>query len=321
MNGTTKQISIRGRQVPVTGADIGGVEIVVTGSFLKTASLRDEEWQDGLGFSDAQVMADQIRRTGLAADLLAFSDFTRGIATQAQGTIREKDNAAVAAITNYDKWWTSLPQEARKNARRAAKRGVVIRSVAFDDRLVNQIKAIYDESPVRQGRKFWHYGKCLEVVARENGTYVDRSEFLGAFLGDRMIGFVKLVFVGSDARIMQIVCLNSERDRRPVIALLVRAAEVAHGRGCRYLIYGKFSYGRRVNTSLAEFKRRLGFEQLDFDRHFVPLTLLGRISITTGLHQGLAARMPVWLVEQLAAARARILRQFDPTAASAGPSN
>ena len=32
-----------------------------------------------------------------------------------------------------------------------------------------------------QGRKFWHYGKDLNTVKRENGTYLDRCEILGAY--------------------------------------------------------------------------------------------------------------------------------------------
>ena len=94
----------------------------------------------------------------------------------------------------------------------------------------------------------------------------------------------------------------------PIVALINAAAEVSHKpRQCRYLIYGKFSYGRRSDSTLAEFKRRLGFSQLDFPRYFVPLTMLGRIALRLRLHQGLTALLPSWLLEQGIAARARLV--------------
>ena len=68
-----------------------------------------------------------------------------------------------------------------------------LREVPFDDVLVKGIWEIYNETPVRQGREFPHYGKDLETVHREEATFLDRSVFIGAFLQERLIGFVKLV--------------------------------------------------------------------------------------------------------------------------------
>ena len=56
-----------------------------------------------------------------------------------------------------------------KNARRASKRDVAVEAAELNTTFVEGIKSIYDETPVRQGRKFWHYGKDaaeLLVLAR-----------------------------------------------------------------------------------------------------------------------------------------------------------
>ena len=92
-------------------------------------------------------------------------------------------------------WWEKLPQEARKNTRRAAKRGVEVKVVPFDDELARGIHKICNETPVRQGRPFWHYGKDFETVKREHATYLERSEFIGAYFENELIGFIKMVYV------------------------------------------------------------------------------------------------------------------------------
>ena len=38
------------------------------------------------------------------------------------------------------------------------------------------ISNVYNETPIRQGRKFWHYGKSFDQVKAANATYLDRSE-------------------------------------------------------------------------------------------------------------------------------------------------
>ena len=89
----------------------------------------------------------------------------------------------------------------------------MIRLAKLDDDFAAGIKAIYDATPVRQGRQFWHYGKDIDTVKRENGSYLDRSEFLGAYYSGQLVGFMKLVYVGDAARSMQILCLNAHQDK------------------------------------------------------------------------------------------------------------
>ena len=110
---------------------------------------------------------------------------------------------------------------------------------------------------------------------------------------------MKFVYVDNAARIMQILCLNAHQDKRPMIALIAKAAEICHQRGLKYLIYGRFTYGRKTDSSLAEFKRRLGFEQMEVLRYYVPLSLRGRIALKLGAHRGWRALLPPKLINHL----------------------
>jgi hypothetical protein len=281
---------------------IGDRDVICLGRWLRIATIRDEEWLEGEAAPEPLQFLNALKASGLPADIFAFSDPIDG-ARILSGFPFEMDNAAVIRTDNYDKWWDELPQEARKNTRRAAKRGVEIRRVALDDAFIAGVKAIYDETPVRQGRLFWHYGKDVKTVRRENESYLDRCEFLGAYYQNELIGFIKYVFVGHDARIMQILCLNAHQDKRPIIALIVKAAERCHALGLKHLIYGKYTYDQKADSSITEFKKRLGFEQLEFRRYYAPLTIRGRLALSIGAHRGWKGVLPPVVVRYLLQAR------------------
>jgi hypothetical protein len=126
---------------------------------------------------------------------------------------------------------------------------VVVSTVAFDDQLVHQIVGIYNETPVRQGRPFWHYGKSADTVRKETETYLDQSEFLGAWVGDELVGFLKIVYVGHVARLMFILSKLSHRER-PTNALIAKAVQRSEERRCSHLTYGSFAYDGDAETSL-----------------------------------------------------------------------
>ncbi len=58
-------------------------------------------------------------------------------------------------------------------------------------------------------------------------------------------------------------------------------------------------------SSLTEFKRRNGFEQVLVPRYFVPLSLKGRIALSLGIHNGLVKRIPKPIVSYLLRLRSR----------------
>ena len=276
--------------------------MVALGRWLRIASVKDEEWLELDPIVDLGGFATALRQSGLGADLFEFAGPIDGSPVRPDCAF-EMDNIAVIKTDDFQAWWDGLPQEARKNTRRAAKRGVEIRPATLDNEFVAGIKEIYDETPIRQGRKFWHYGKDVDTIRQENSSYADRSEFLGAYYSGKLVGFMKVVYVGNAARIMQILCLNAHQDKRPIIALIVRAAEICSKKQMAYIIYGKFIYGNK-DSSVTEFKRRLGFVQLEFPRYYLPLSTRGRISLKLGLHKGASNLIPGPLLELLRGFRA-----------------
>lgn len=301
------EIRVRGRNTSVPSARIVGCTVIATGKWLKTAQLFDEELVEEADFPDVDRLISCLRDSPLPADVFTFARRVETSTLEYEFPF-EWDNLAVVATTSFDSWWNGLPQESRKNVRLATKRGVVVRAVTFDDSLVNGIKRIYDETPIRQGRHFWHYRKDLESVRVMNATYLERSHFIGAFLGNELIGFIKYISVDRTAVLIQIIALEAHRDKRPIHALLKHTMELCQQQGLSVLTYGKFKYEINQDSSLTEFKRRNGFAEMRFPRYFVPLTVKGHLAVATGLHLGIKNIVPVPITTLLHKTRSRLLR-------------
>jgi len=214
----------------------------------------------------------------------------------------EWDNLAVLAVSTFDHWWTrQINDKTRNMVRRAENKGVAVREVLFDDALVQGISAIYNESPIRQGKPFWHYGKDLETVRMENATFLDRSAFLGAFLGDSLIGFAKLVSSEDQgqAALMQILSMIHHRDKAPTNALIAQVVRDCAARGIPYLVYSKFSYGKKQRDPLSDFKHHNGFQRIELPRYYIPLTRTGWVALRLSLHHRLADHIPEPVLIQL----------------------
>ena len=61
-------------------------------------------------------------------------------------------------------------------------------------------------------------------------------------------------------------------------------------------------------SSLVEFKRRNGFERLDFPRYYLPLTLKGRIYVALRLYRGAVGLLPAPVLRLVLKIRRRVLR-------------
>jgi hypothetical protein len=220
----------------------------------------------------------------------------------------EWDNFAVLTLSTFDQWWSQqIGFKARNKAKQAEKKGIVIREVPFDDALARGIWEIYNEVPVRQGRRFPHYGKSFEAVRAMSATFLDSSVFIGAFDGDKLIGFIKLTM--NDARtqagLMHILSLISYRDKAPTNALVVQAVRSCADRGVIRLVYANFAYGNKARSSLSDFKERNGFQRVDVRRYYVPLTPWGAIAFRLRLHRRLSEQMPEPVAAKLRELRTR----------------
>ena len=167
---------------------------------------------------------------------------------------------------------------------------MVVREVPFDEFLIRGIHAIYNECPSRQGRRFSHYGASIEKIREMKATFLDQSIFIGAFCGDVLIGFAKLVVAPDrcQAGLMHILAMMQHRDKAPTNALIAQAVRSCAELGVPYLWYAKYTYGKKRADSLAEFKKHNGFQKVDIHRYYVPLTKVGRLALQLGLqHEGI----------------------------------
>jgi hypothetical protein len=284
--------------------NISGCSIRVSGRLLRTARLDAEKFLF-LESDPAQTIA-ALRQSHKRIDLFTFQQRLPDHTPKYSYPL-EWDNFAAIPLTTFDQWWNQqLGFKARNKAKQAGKKGVIVRQVPFDRALTTGICEIYNECPVRQGRPFRHYGKDQETVHREAATYLDRSLFLGAFSQDKLIGFIKMVIdeTGTQAGLMNIVALISQRDKAPANALVAEAVRECTARGIRFLTYANFAYGKKQSDSLSDFKERNGFVRMDVPRYYVSLTPLGAMALRLGLHQRLSERVP-----ESVAVRVRELRE------------
>jgi hypothetical protein len=291
------EASVRGKWVKVPAVNVGGKTIVVRGRWLKTAIVHDEDWLETELEDPASCIRLLQQRSfhGLHADLLTFGQKLPAV-TPKYSYLMERDSIAAVRLTNFEAWWRSLPQEGRKNVRRSQKRGVTIAVEAFSDKLIEGIRGVNDDSPLRQGFRNAHYGKDLSQVRKDHESYIDRSDFICAYLGSEMVGFIKLVYAGDVASILNLAVKASHSDKRPANALVAKAIEIACEKGASYLVYGKFIYGNKRESPLLEFKRRNSFQEVLVPRYYVPLTLKGRLLVKLGLHRGLVGVVPYRLI-------------------------
>ena len=118
--------------------------------------------------------------------------------------------------------------------------------------------SIFNETPIRQGRRFLHYGKDFETIKRQFSRFLFREEIFGAYLGEELVGFIMLADAGRYAFLGQIISKIAHRDLAPTNALLAKAVERCAERGFPYLVYARW-----LDDSLGDFKRSNGFQRFD----------------------------------------------------------
>ena len=268
-----------------------GKEIRVDGKLIRTARLA----ADGYEFlEDPAAAIAGLRKAPARIDLFTFVQALPHTKPQ-HGYPLEWDNVAAVSVSTFEQWWDEqINFKVRNKVRLAAKRGVCVSVVPFDDALVQGISSIYNESPVRQGRPFPHYGKAIEIVRKENGTFLERSVFLGAFFEGRMIGFAKLASdeARMQAGLMQILSMSQHREKAPTNALIAGAVRSCAERRIPYLVYSQFAYGKKQRDSLSDFKEANGFKKIEVPRYYCPLTTMGALALRCGFHHRLADRVP-----------------------------
>lgn len=264
-------------------------ELIVSGKVAKVAKLKAEGYEF---VDDIESYVETVLRNHVDAHVFTFIQ-------QFPDTVpkfpfkMEWDNLAAIPVTSYDHWWKKqINDKTRNMVRKSVKKGVEVRLADFNDELVKGIANIYNETPVRQGKPFWHYGKSMEIIAKDNATFLERSDFIGAYYQDELIGFVKLVHNRMHSRMMQILARIDQRDKAPINALVAKSVELCEKNKTPYLVYSKYSYGNKGNDSLSDFKLHNGFVKFDIPRYYVPLDTAGKVFLSLNLHRDITEMIP-----------------------------
>jgi hypothetical protein len=302
MSTSYAEIGVKGKATAVPSVQISGRDVIATGKWLRTANVRDEELVEGETAIDPEAFVEHLKHSGLQADIFTFAQ-KLGDQKPKFSYLQEWDNWAAIPITTYSDWWDNRAESSvRRAVRKAVKSGVEVRVAQLDDAFVQGIVSINNESPVRQGKAFWHYQKDAESVRREHATYPERTAFLGAYFQGEMIGYLRMTFADRSANIIQILSKMKHFDKRPTNALIAKAVEMCDEWKMSYLTYCNYVYND-ADSSLTEFKRRSGFEQILLPRYYIPLTLKGKIALKLGMHHGIVKMLPKPMLKRLLAAR------------------
>jgi len=294
----TKETLIKGQPAQVECIEIGNQDYAITRGVVTMVSLEDE-WYDDV--RDPELVINTLKgNRGFKPDIFTFWQRLPDIEPK-YGFHIEWEDIAVLPIKTYDHWWNNqIKSRTRNLIRKAEKEGIEIREVAYDDNFVRGMTSIFNEAPVRQGRRFWHYGKDFETVKRQFSRYVFREEMIGAYYHDELIGFIMLGNAGGYGITGQIISAIKHRDKSTNNALIAKAVELCARKKLPYLVYFFWT-----TDSLAEFKRRCGFEKVRFPRYYVPLTPKGGLALKLGVHRGWKEIIPAKVKNSLKKLRSR----------------
>jgi hypothetical protein len=277
---------------------VGNKEVRIRGRLLRIARLEGEKH---VFPSDPESFVADLRKSETRADIFTFLQKLPDT-TPKYPYLVEYDNLAVLPVTTFEHWWDhQIRSYPRNRARQAEKKGVTFRQVPFGDVLISGICGIYNETPIRQGKPFPHFGMTPQKARAYAGTFLEDSIYIGGFLGDTMIGFIKLTMDQSrnQACLVHILSMVQHNDKAPTNGLIAQAVRTCAEHKVPYLVYEHFNYGKKQGDSLSHFKEVNGFQRVDLPRYYVPITPLGQMALRLGLHHRVADRIPESLAGKL----------------------
>jgi hypothetical protein len=209
--------------------------------------------------------------------------------------IKNEDNIALLEIKDYASWWTDVGKKTRNMVKKAEKSGIKVSLVEPSDQLAEGISKIYNETLIRQGRAFSHYGEPLETVKGNMYVGAKNSTFIGAYLNEELVGFIQIIYGDKIAIVSQILALQKHWDKAVNNATLAKAVEICASGGQRWLMYGRIGN----HPSLDRFKESNGFVKYPIRRYYVPLTWKGRVAIRIGWQRETKDALPQSLKDRL----------------------
>ena len=205
--------------------------------------------------------------------------------------IKSEDNVGLLEIKDYAAWWNKVGKKTRNMVRRAEKSGITVSITEPDEKFVKGVWKIYNETPVRQGSIFPHFGQSLKTVDFKIHE-TQNSTFIGAFLQEELVGFIQIIYGDNIAILSQILSMQKHWDKAVNNALIAKAVEVCASKGERWLMYGRIGN----HPSLDKFKESNGFVKFPITRYYVPITWKGRVAVRLGLQREFKDALPQWFI-------------------------
>jgi hypothetical protein len=294
MNVTTYQETIRRKGVPLRVDAVGAENkaFIISGRFIKTTALKNE-WREDV--EDPEEVIRELKASPAKIDLLRFWQRIPETGPK-YPYYKEWRYVAAIPVTEYQHWLQKqISPKARNKVKKSSKFGVVIQESQLTDDLVRGIMDIFNQSPVRRGKRFWHYGKDFETVKREMFLDLDESIFITASHANELIGFIKLLLADRYAMLTVILDKINHRDKAPMNGMIAKVVEICAARKVPYVVYFMWRRGGH-----GDFQESNGFERIPIPEYFVPLTFKGAIALRLGLHRGLKGLIPeknmLWLL-------------------------
>jgi len=283
MNFDKVEIRIKGKPTLFPSIKVDKDIFVITGRFVKTATIH-KEWSNDV--SNPEAIADVLRKHKI--DIFTFWQRLPDI-TPRYNYHMEWHAVSAIPITTYDHWLSKqINSDTRKKIKRASNRGVEIKQVPLDDKFIQGALNIYNETSIRRGKRFWHYGKDFNTAKKELSEDLESSDFISAYFNGELIGYVKLNYYGEYANPGHILSLLKYRNEKYTNnALIAKAVELCAEKKMQYLTYTDWRKG-----SQADFLRRHGFEKVLLPRYFIPLTIKGNLCLQLHLHRGIRSLLP-----------------------------
>lgn len=270
-------------------------EIIKIGGFIKTAKLKDE-WYDAV--ENPESLIEELKIKNFKADILTFRQKLPEIEPKYDYYMEYEDLAAIP-IESYDNWFQKqISYGERKAIRKANRKGVIVKVTEFTDELVNGIEEIFNETPIRQGRPYTHYGEDFDTVKHKLSPSLGRCDFIGAYYESELIGFIQLGYAGTYAIPFGMVGKIAHRDKEPQTALIAKTIEICAEKGIPYLVYGSWLRG-----GIGDYKKRIGCIKVSVPRYYIPLSIKGKTAIYFRIHNGIWRILPEKTVDYLKSLR------------------
>lgn len=290
-------IRLKGRPVEIDAVAINGQTFLISGSVIKTAELKDP-WQEDV--HDPENVKFQFKRSRKRVDLFKF--WQRLPETEPRFPYyHEWSFPAAIPISTHEHWFRKqVKKSVRNKINNAGRHGLEVREEQLSDDLVRRIMEIYNDSPIRRGKRFWHYGKDFETVKRELSDNPVPSTFITAYVDDELIGFIKLFFYDRYAKTTLILDKQSRRDIGCMNSMISKVVQICATRGIPYFVY---SYWRRGNHG--KFQESNGFTKFQVPSYYVPVSKTGRLALSLQLHRGMEGWIPENMMINLLELRAK----------------